>query len=247
MALSSIFFGALAFVSAAAGGLLAVRFRKNAGALNAFAAGVLIAVALFDLLPEALRMAQEHALTFQFVMTAAAGGFIFLLILERYVSIHHICETDGTCRNVRHTRGGVYGAMEISAHSFIDGLAIGIGFQASPGVGIVVALAIVAHVFSDGINTVTVMLRCGNSLRASLKMLLVNASAPLLGAASTLFFTIPAKTLVFILPFFAGGFLYIGASDLLPAAHERNSPLPMILFTLLGFLFIFCLTRFIEV
>jgi len=247
MDLSSILFGTIALVSTMTGGLLAVRFRKNSGALNAFAAGVLIAVALFDLLPEALQIAQVNGMTFQHVMIAAACGFIFLLVLERYISIHHICEPDGTCRNVRHQKGGVYGALEISAHSFIDGIAIGIGFQASAGVGIVVALAIIAHVFSDGINTVTVMLRCGNSLRASLKMLSLNAVAPLLGAASTLLIAIPARTLVYILPFFAGGFLYLGASDLLPDAHERNAPLPMILFTLAGFLFIFCLTRFLEV
>jgi zinc transporter ZupT len=247
MELSSLISGALAFVSAAAGGLLAVRFRKSAGALNAFAAGVLIAVALFDLLPEALTMAQENGMTFQHVMIAAALGFIFLLILERYVSIHHICETDGTCRNVRHQKGGVYGALEISAHSFIDGLAIGIGFQAGSRTGLVVAAAIIAHVFSDGINTVTVMLRCGNSVRSSMKMLLLNAAAPLLGAASTLLVTIPTRTLVYLLPFFAGGFLYLGASDLLPEAHERNAPLPMILFTLAGFLFIFCLTMILEI
>lgn len=247
MGLSSVLFGAIAFVSAMTGGLLAVRFRKNSGALNAFSAGVLIAVSLFNLLPEALTMAVENRITFHMVMIAAACGFIFLLILERYISIHHVCEPDGTCRNVRHQKGGVYGALEISAHSFIDGIAIGIGFQAGTQIGLVVALAIIAHVFSDGINTVTVMLRCGNSLRSSLKMLFMNAAAPLLGAASTLLFSIPAKTLVFILPFFAGGFLYLGASDLLPEAHERNAPLPMIIATLSGFLFIFGLNWFLEI
>jgi zinc transporter ZupT len=247
MNLSSVLFGTIAFVSTMTGGLLAVRFRKNSGALNAFAAGVLIAVPLFDLLPEALKLAQEYRLTFQSVMIATACGFIFLLVLERYISIHHICDPDGTCRNVRHPKGGVYGALEISTHSFIDGLAIGIGFQANFQVGIVVAFAVIAHDFSDGINTVAIMLRYGNSLRASLKMLLLDAAAPLLGAASTLLFNIPAQTLVYILPFFAGGFLYLGASDLLPEAHERNAPLPMVLCTLAGFLVIFCLTSLLKV
>lgn len=247
MHLSSILFGTIAFVSTMTGGLFAVRFRKNSGALNAFAAGVLIAVPLFDLLPEALKLSQQNGLTFQSVMIAAACGFILLLVLERYISINHICDPDGTCRNVRHPKGGMYGALEISTHSFIDGLAIGIGFQANFHVGIVVALAVIAHDFSDGINTVTVMLRYGNSLRNSLKMLLVDAAAPLCGAASTLLFSLPEKILVFILPFFAGGFLYLGASDLLPEAHERNAPLPMVLCTLAGFLVIFCLTRFLNV
>jgi zinc transporter ZupT len=49
------------------------------------------------------------------------------------------------------------------------------------------------------------------------------------------------------LPFFAGGFLYLGASDLLPEAHEKNHPLVSIAFTLLGFLLIFVITRLLGV
>jgi zinc transporter ZupT len=62
----SIIFGALTFVSTLAGGLFAVRYRERFGILAAFAAGVLIAVSLFDLLPEALRLA------------TTAGGFLYL-------------------------------------------------------------------------------------------------------------------------------------------------------------------------
>src|SRR4030043_2319164 len=220
-----IIFGALTFFSTMRGVLFAVRYRKRFGILAAFAAGVLIAVSLFDLLPEALRLATTAGVPLEQVMYVTAVGFIFLLILDRYFSVHRICLPDGTCTNERHPKGGLWGAAELSAHSFMDGLAIGIGFQLEFHVGIIVAFAVIAHDFSDGLNTVTVMLKSGNSLRSSVKMLLVDAIAPMLGVISTLIIRIPENYLILFLPFFAGGFLYLGSADLLPQAHEKNHPL----------------------
>ena len=85
-----IIFGALTFVSTLAGGVFAVRFRKRFEILAAFAAGVLIAVSLFDLLPEAFRLATTARVPLEQVMYVTAGGFIFLLILERYFSVHKV-------------------------------------------------------------------------------------------------------------------------------------------------------------
>jgi zinc transporter ZupT len=243
----AIIFGAVTCVSTLAGGLFAVRYRERFGILAAFAAGVLIAVSLFDLLPEALRLATNAGVSSEQVMYVTAVGFMFLLILERYFSVHRICLPDGTCTNERHPKGGLFGASELSAHSFMDGLAIGIGFQLEFHVGIIVAFAVIAHDFSDGLNTVTVMLNSGNSLRASLKMLLLDAIAPMLGVLSTLAIRIPENYLISFLPFFAGGFLYLGSADLLPQAHEKNHPLVSIAFTLLGFLLIFVITGLLGV
>jgi len=242
-----LIFTALTFVSTLGGGLFAVRYRKRMGMLAAFAAGVLIAVSLFDLLPETFRLASAAGVSLEQVMYITAIGFIILLILERYFSIHHVCLPDGTCTNVHHHKGGIFGAAELSAHSFIDGLAIGMGFQLESHVGIIVAVAVIAHDFSDGLNTVTVMLRSGNSLRSSFKMLLLDALAPLLGVLSTLVIRIPEDYLMLFLPFFAGGFLYLGSADLLPQAHEKDAPLLSITFTLLGFLLIFVIKGLLGV
>ncbi len=242
-----VMFGAVTFVSTLLGGLFAVRYREKFGILAAFAAGVLMAVALFDLLPETLRLAAEAGVPGERVMYVTAVGFIFLLILDRYFSVHRVCAADGTCTNVHHHRGGFFGAAELSAHSFMDGMAIGIGFQVEFHVGIIVAFAVIAHDFSDGLNTVTVMLKSGNSLKSSIKMLLVDAMTPVLGVLSTLVIRIPETYLILFLPFFAGGFLYLGASDLLPQAHEESEPLVSIAFTLLGFVLIFVITRLLGV
>jgi zinc transporter ZupT len=239
----SLLFGAITFVSTMTGGFVATRVRKHFGLLEAFAAGVLIAVPLFDLLPESLELAQAYAVPFAWIFYAVAAGFLSLLVLERYFSVHRICFEDGTCRNEHHPKGGLFGAVELTAHSFMDGVAIGLGFQVDSRVGLIVAFAVIAHDFSDGINTVVIMLRYGNSQRASLRMLLLDAASPMLGVASTLLFTVPARLLVLALPFFAGGFFYMGSSDLLPEAHEKNAPLATVLFTLSGFVVIFVLTR----
>lgn len=236
--MDAIIFSTVAFVSTLLGGLAAARLRGRFGVLASFVAGVLIAVPLFDLLPEALTVGAEAAIPPRHIMSIVALGFLFLFTLDRYISVHRICE-GGHCHNVRHPQAGWFGASELSIHSYMDGFAIGLGFQVNVQAGLLVAMAVVAHDFSDGINTVTVMLDAGNSLQSSLKMLIVDAVAPVLGAATTLFVAPPHWYLAYLLPFFAGGFLYLGASDLLPEAHEQNPPLVSLLSTLAGFGLIF--------
>ncbi len=240
--MDAVILSTVTFFSTLMGGLAAARFRNMFGILAAFVAGVLIAVPLFDLLPEALTLAVGAKIPPQHVMYVVAAGFLFLLVLDRYISVHRICEGE-QCRNVRHPQAGLYGASELSLHSFMDGFAIGLGFQASVEAGLIVAVAVIAHDFSDGMNTVTIMLHAGNSLRSSLAMLLIDAIAPVLGAVSTLFIAAPQSVLVYLLPFFAGGFLYLGASDLLPEAHEKNPPLVSLLSTLGGFAVIFVILQ----
>lgn len=241
-----IIFSGITFVSTMSGGLVAARLRSRFGIVAAFASGVLIAVPLFDLLPESMSLALQVNVPLEHLMYSVAAGFMFLYALERYFSIHHICEGD-TCQNLRHPKGGIFGAAELSVHSFMDGFSIGVGFHFGLHVGIIVAVAVISHDFSDGINTFAVMHNAGNSLRASLEMLLVDATTPILGALSTLFFTVPERYLVLILPFFAGGFLYLGAGELLPEAHLRNPPLTSLLTTLSGFVIIFIIAIVLKI
>jgi ZIP family zinc transporter len=110
----------------------------------------------------------------------------------------------------------------------------------------VIALAVIFHDFPDGMNTVTVMLKSGNSLKSSLRMLMLDAVTPVLGAIVSLFITSVDRYLVYLLPFFAGGFLYLGASDLLPEAHDEISPAMAFGISLIGFLVIFIASKFLN-
>jgi ZIP family zinc transporter len=174
-----------------------------------------------------------------------ALGFTFLYMLERLLSVKKVVSGDGW-KYVRHSTGGIYGASELALHSFADGFAIGVGFHFNLQIGMIVALAVIFHDFPDGMNTVTVMLNSGNSLKSSIRMLLLDAATPVLGAAASLYITQVDRYLVYLLPFFAGGFLYLGASDLLPEAHDETSPRIAFVVSLAGLVVVFVAARFLS-
>jgi ZIP family zinc transporter len=110
-------------------------------------------------------------------------------------------------------------------------------------VGAVVTVAVLAHDFSDGINTVNVILKNKGDKKSAYKWLLMDAVAPVLGAASTLFFSLPTEILAVILAVFAGFFLYIGASDLIPESHHGHPKLLTTAMTVLGMAVLFVVIR----
>jgi ZIP family zinc transporter len=116
----------------------------------------------------------------------------------------------------------------------MDGFAIGIAFRASPAVGIVVAAAVLAHDCSDGMNTVSIVLRHGGTKREAYRWLAVDAVAPVIGAVLSLFVGLPPPMMSAMLALFAGFFLYIGASDLLPESVHEHPKFLTTLMTLLG-------------
>jgi len=241
MNFEAILLAVITCFSTLVGGVLAARRHGNIGILGAFAAGVLITTALVDILPQTFRLASSANVVLELVMAVTVVGFLFLYIISRLIS-RHVFGLDGEYVEVKHPIGGIFATSELSVHSFIDGLAIGFGLEADVHVGIIIALAVICHDFTDGLSTVTVMLNSGNSLKNSLRMLFLDAVAPVLGVVATLFFQLPAYYLVLLLPFFAGGFLYLGASDLLPQAHENNPPGLTVALCTVGCILIFILT-----
>jgi zinc transporter ZupT len=241
MNFSAIFLSVLTCFSTLFGGTIAVRYRKNIGILGAFAAGVLITTSLVDILPQTFRLATSINVLLEDVMALTVVGFLFLYIISRLISAH-VFSKEGEYIEVKHPLGGVFATSELSVHSFIDGLAIGFGLEADVHVGIIIAFAVIFHDFTDGLSTVTVMLNSTNSLKNSLRMLFLDAIAPILGAVTTVFIQLPQYYLVLLLPFFAGGFLYLGASDLLPQAQENNPPAITAALCTVGCVLIFILT-----
>ena len=145
----------------------------------------------------------------------------------------------------KHPSVGVFSALALAGHSFLDGVGIGLGFQISPSIGLFVAIAVIAHDFSDGLNTVTLALINKNTAKKAFALLLVDAMAPVLGILSTKFFTLSDKFLLLYLGFFAGFLLYIGVADILPEAHSQKSSLKTIFMTILGIVFIFIITKLV--
>ena len=241
-AILSITFTLLTFVSTGLGGLAAIRFRDRLHLLLGFSSGAVLGVVFFDVFPELISVSRESNIAVVNLMVALACGFGAFFLLERITKMHGASEHEHHAGHKHLPELGVAGAAGLSFHSFLDGVAIGVGFQANEAIGIVIALAVLAHDFSDGLNTVTVLLAHGNPTRRAIRWLLVDASTPLLGVLSVLVFHIPAVALPFILAFFAGFFLYIGSSDLLPEAREHDSPWVGVA-ALSGMLLLFGITR----
>jgi len=213
---------AAAFASTLGGGLLALGLRDKLHLILGFSAGAVIGVAFFDLLPEAITVgAKFPAPTEIFAWTAL--GFLSYLVLDRILSFHG----DATHR-------GAFTASVLCIHSLLDGVAIGLAFQTSKAVGIIVAIAVLTHDFSDGINTMNIVLKNRGNRAVALRWLLLDAVAPVAGIASTLLFTLPSAGFGVALALFAGFFLYIGASDLIPESYHAHPKFLTTAMTLAG-------------
>ena len=242
--MSAVLLSLATFVSTFAGGLFALKFRDRLHLILSFTAGVLLGVVCFDLLPEIFELAREHELDGMNAMIALVVGFLVFHSLEKFLLLHHAHEGEYAVHH--HPKVGIMSALALVGHSFMDGVAIGLGFQVSPAVGITVAIAVIAHDFCDGLNTVSLMLVHRNTTTRSMTMLVLDSLAPVLGAASTLLFQVPPSLLVLYLGFFAGFLLYIGASDILPEAHSQNpsgTALGLICLTCLGAVCIYVAVR----
>ncbi len=218
-------------LSTLTGGLVAFRFRRNLATVIALTGGIVVAVALFDVLPEAFDAVGDA----QVVTAIAAGGFLFFFLVERWLVLHHRDEPE---QARAHARVGALGAAGLSLHSFIDGLGIGLAFGLDATTGFLVFLAVIAHDFADGLNTVSFVLRQSDDRRRAIRWLSIDAVAPLLGAIVGTIVSVSENTLGHVLAVYAGFFLFMGATDLLPEAHEHPSG-RRVLLTVAGFVAVF--------
>jgi zinc transporter ZupT len=213
---------AAAFFSTVAGGLLALKLHDKLHLILGFSAGAVIGVAFFDLLPEAINFG-ERFYSSAAILSCTALGFLSYLVLDRILLFHG----DAAPR-------GPFAAGVLCLHSLLDGVAIGLAFQASRAVGIVVAIAVLTHDFSDGINTMNIVLKNHGNRSRAVRWLIVDALAPVFGIASTHFFVLPGEGFGIALALFAGFFLYIGASDLIPESYHAHPKFLTTAMTLAG-------------
>lgn len=213
---------------------MARRYRDRLHIFLGLAAGMLLGAALFDLLPEALTLAKNVNRPPLWISEFAAAGFLAFHILEKFLALHAHPEPD--YGEPGHSHAGDLGALAVTIHSFFDGAAIGVAFQVSGAVGLAVAAAVIAHDFSDGLNT-AMLLRDAHPSRVT-GWLVADAAAPCVGAISTLFWRFPEGLLAPLLGVFCGFFLYLGASHLLPEAHHKHSGASVLVATVAGFAFL---------
>jgi ZIP family zinc transporter len=213
---------AAAFASTLSGGLLALRLRDKLHLILGFSAGAVIGVAFFDLLPESISVGVKYASPAR-ILAWSALGFLFYLVLDRILSFHGDA-----------VRRGAFTAAVLCVHSLLDGVAIGFAFQTSTSIGTVVAIAVLTHDFSDGVNTMNVVLRNQGARVQAVRWLLLDAIAPAIGVLSTYLFDLPPTGFGVALALFAGFLLYIGASDLIPESYHVHPKFLTTVMTLAG-------------
>ena len=205
------------------GGSFALRYRDQLHLILGFSSGAVLGVALFDLLPESIDLTRGRYSTATMTLLVAVGFFAFMF-LSRVLLLHPESDEDEHDHGHVHAAGSL-GAASLSLHSLLDGVGIGLAFKVSTTVGAIVAAAVLAHDFSDGVNTVTMILRNRGRGILAFRWLLLDAAAPVIGVAVTFAFGLSDVHLGLVLSLFCGFFLYLGASDLLPESHHRHPKL----------------------
>lgn len=224
--MNAVLFSCATFFSTSIGGLCAFGLRAHLHLVLALTVGVLLGVVSFDLLPESIALARAAGLGVQPPLIAMAFGLLAFHGLEKVV------------------RGGA-GLLPVGAlvaHSTLDGVGIGLGFQVSPEMGVAVAAAVIAHDFCDGMSAVSLMLARRRSTKLALGMLALDAIAPVLGALSVMALDVPAQGSMAVLGFFAGVLLQIALFDVLPRAAAASRA-QLVALGSLGALLVFAATR----
>jgi len=185
------------------------QLKKTAAYLVAFSAGALLGGAFFHLLAESVEGAEPFH-----VFGYALIGFVVFLLIEGFFH-SHLCEK---CKAHPFTYTMLIGD---SIHNFIDGLVIAAAFFASIPLGIVATLMILGHETPQEIGLFGALVYGGHKRTKAMLYSFLAQSTVILGGIAG-YFAASALEFVsqFIIPFAAGGFIYIASSDLVPEMHK---------------------------
>ncbi len=226
---------ALTVIATFMGGLLALRAKDRFHLVLGLSAGLLLGLVGFDLLPEIFEMNSSELGGVKTISIALISGFLFLHFLEQFVGSHEPAESDyGHDHKHAVEIAGVVGAVAMAGHIFLDGVALALAFKVSTELGIAVFIAMIVHAFSDGLNTVALLIKT-NQWREKGKYLLgLDAVARIGGAALGSSLTISDGNLASYLAAFSGIVIYLATSHILPEAHSKHPSKVTMFATLAG-------------
>ena len=204
-------------------GVFALYFRpklleKILFALVSFAAGALLGAAFLDLLPEALEAVGEMVFVYALV------GVIVFYVIETFLYWYH-CHYGHHHHRKKHKIQPFAWLNLIGdgVHNFVDGMIIAAAYLTSVPIGIAATFAVVLHEIPQEFGDFGILVYAGISRGKALFFNFLSALTSVLGALIVYFFSFTVNISDFLVPFAAGGFIYIASADLLPELHkERN-------------------------
>lgn len=217
------------------GGSLALRARDQRHLVLGLSGGLLLGLVAFDLIPEVFELNANSAFgNTPDVMVAFIVGFLALHILEHFSGAHEASDHHENHDHDHNHTAGIIGAAAMAVHVFLDGVAVGLAFQVSTQVGWAVAIAVLGHAFTDGLNTVSLLVKSGDWKKSSLALLAVDGVARISGATLGTKISISDQQIGLYLALFAGFLTYLSTSHILPEAHHDHPSRLTLLATISG-------------
>jgi len=191
-----------------------------------FSTGALLGDAFIHLLPEAVEEGGGMTLT---ISISVLAGILLAFIVEKFIHWHHCHHTHSPecLQEHHHAEIQSFAKMNLigdSVHNLIDGLIIGGSYLVSLPVGLATTLAVILHEIPQEIGDFGILLHGGYTKKRALFLNFITALTAVAGAIIALLASqyIPHLT-QFLIPFAAGGFIYIAGSDLMPELHKETN------------------------
>jgi ZIP family zinc transporter len=243
----AIILAATTALATTAGGYLAIKSKDRLHLVLGLSAGLLLGLVAFDLLPEVFELGTHELLGAPAVSVALVGGFLLLHFYEQLFGSHEPAESDyGHDHSHSSNVAGALGALAMGGHVFLDGLALGVAFKVSSDLGVAVFIALLVHAFSDGLNTVSFLIKSGAWGKKGIWLLGVDAIARVSGAVLGTTLALSNNFIAIYLALFAGIVIYLATSHILPEAHSRHSSRWTIVATIAGVLVMWALVSYLH-
>jgi len=220
--IATSFAGGVLSVAAAAAFALSAR-DAHVPVLISYAVGALLGAVFLDILPHAFEMSGNPAQTAATIL----AGILLFFVLEKLVLWRH-CHQDHCeaheAQPVQHDHGrsGMMVMVGDTFHNFVDGILIAASFLADIKLGLVTAIAIVAHEIPQEVGDFLVLLHSGYSKRAALAFNAASSLAMLVGGVLA-YFALQSlqQSIPTLLALAAASMLYVAVADLIPGLHRR--------------------------
>lgn len=213
-------YSTLAGLATGVGGILAAIIRpgkKSFGFLMGFAAGVMLSLSFFELIPEAWKMSGYLPATLGFL-----GGALFMGIADSIIPHIYRAERENVSKN-RLFATGMLVALGIAIHNIPEGMVIGAGYAHTPAFGLFIAIAIALHNIPEGLAITLPLCKGGMCKWKAARTALLAGFAEPFGAIIAYFFL---SSFAFLIPlalaFAAGVMVFLSIDELMPIARDEG-------------------------